>query len=485
MRVEIPYQLNSESYDAFMYKFIEVTATHVLFRGEPITDKNKKVLPLDAKSFKCIAPGYFLDKNNTYGMTIISKSHSEKFYLTPIPVLDRNSFEPINLYYAKDKNNTYFADNGKVIKGTDFKILTRFIDDEKTQEVLLSEKSQYRSDIILNDRSVYYRGKLLKDADANSFCQVGRHWFKDNKRVYFVDAYEITAYNGFNAKTFIALGYSATDKYTNTATLFHNSAPESLIDFGVYKNFFEKHPELSDYWYFNAKKKRENQTNLDPIPLAHGFYQLGNEIFYKDRIKDVSLTRILDTDIANFKFLSEEYATNGKSIFLIRDEYWSYYKRFREITVAIETIEILSEAFVYDGTYFYYKAFKKFKADRSSFVVLNHIHAYDKDGLIVEGVRKKDVVITKNIKSIGGTYIKIEAIFYYMGKSRNKTKIDDSQIKLINDFIIMGADGSAFNHGKYRKYIGDFDKFHQLENGHWGDGTLEWKIAEWGLELVP
>ena len=48
----------------------------------------------------------------------------------------------------------------------------------------------------------------------------------------------------------------------------------------------------------------------------------------------------------------------------------------------------------------------------------------------------------------------------------------------------MGADGSAFNHGKYRKFIGDFNKFKQHENGHFGDGNLEWKISDSGLETV-
>jgi len=32
------------------------------------------------------------------------------------------------------------------------------------------------------------------------------------------------------------------------------------------------------------------------------------------------------------------------------------------------------------------------------------------------------------------------------------------------------------------RYIGNFDTFKKLENGNWGDGTLEWKIGPWGLE---
>ena len=475
----------SISVRSYLIRNMSILNNQVYYQNNPINDKKGSKVLVDAATFKALSFGFFADKNRAYGLTHIIKSHSATICLTPFH-LDIDSFEVINLDYAKDNFNTYFADGGKIIRGTDYLILKNFTPREALNTVeKLSETEIWQSDFILNNEHVYYRGKLVKQAIPSSFRKLDHYWYKDDESVFLQNGLSLTMESKIHAPSFIALGnMDGTDKYNPIATILHNTAQESLITRKPYKDFFEKHPELSDYWYFDAKKKKEAQKDLEPIALEHGFYQLGNEIFYKDRINDEHLTRILHTTTANFKILSNGYATNGTSLFLIRTEYWSYYKPFREIKANIENIEILSEAYVFDGTFFYYKAFKKFKADRETFKALNHIYVYDKDGLICEGVRKKDVMITKNIKVLGGLYLKIEDTFYYMGKSRNNIKIDDSQVKLINDFIIMGADGSAFNHGKYRKFIGDFNKFKQHENGHFGDGNLEWKISDSGLETV-
>lgn len=485
----LPSTINSGMFTiyarSFLIKNLSVQNNQVYYQGEPLKDKKKNKVEVDNNTFRALSYGFFADKNRGYGLTHIIKSNSTTICLTPFKI-DINSFEVINLDYAKDKANTYFADGARIIKGTNYtplKIGTARATLNQIEN--LSETEIWQSDFVLNSESVYYRGKLLTNALPNSFRKLDNYWHKDDASVFLENGLTIAKEPKLHAPSFVALGsMDGTDKYNPVITILHNNAHESLIELKNYNDFFENHPELSDYWYFEAVKKKEAQQNLDPLPLVHGFYQIGHEIFYKDRIKDVSLTRILNTTTDNFKFLSENYASNGKSLFLIRDEYWSYYKRFREIDASIENIEVLSVGYVYDGTYFYYKAIKKFKADRKTFVSLNHIYAYDKDGLIVEGVRKKDVIITKNIKALGGVYLKIEDTFYYMGKSRNKIKIDDSKVKLINDFIIMGADGSAFNHGKYRKYIGEFNNFKKLENGNFGDGKLEWKIADWGLEPI-
>ena len=473
------------AFETYIYQFIEVTDTMVLFRDTPLTDKNKNILPLDAATFQSLGLGYFIDKHYAYGMTLMVKSHSEQFYLTPIPQLDRDSFKSINLYYAKDKDHTYFADNGKVMKSSDLRPLTKGIEDGSTAIRQLSEKERFRCDIVLNDHEVYYRGKLLKEADPKSFCKVGRYWYKDIRNVYFVDGYHITKHPEFDATTFIGLGYHGTDKYKASATVFHNSAPESLVEFLPYKQFFEKNLHLSDYWYFEAKAKRKEQTNTEPMFIGNGFYTIDDEVFCYEGSRDTRLTRVLDCTTANFKLLSNGYATNGTSLFLLREELWSYFLRLRQIKLSSgHNIEVLSEAWVYDGTYFYYKAMKKCKADRNTFVVLNHIYAYNQDGLFCDGVRKKGVTVSKDVQVLGGVYLKMDGAIYYMGKQRKTGSMATSKIKMINDFIIIGANGAGFNHGKYRSYMGDFEKFHELENGHWGDGTTEWKIGSAGLESV-
>lgn len=485
----IPSDVNAAMFSiavrSYLIKNMDILNNQLYYQGKPINDKKGNIVIVDSSSFRALSFGFFADKNQAYGLTHIIKSNSTTICLTPVK-LDVASFEVINLDYAKDKNYTYFADGAKKIQGTDYTVLSKTTPLGQLNVIeKLSETKIWQSDFILNKDHVYYRGTLVKYALPDSFRQLNHYWYKDDASVFFQDGLFLTKESKLHAHSFIALGsMDGTDKYNPITTILHNTVHESVVDKKTYQDFFESRSELSEYWYFEAKKKKEAQKNLEPIALEHGFYQLGNEIFYKDRIKDEHLTGILHTTTANFKMLSYGYATNGISLFLFRIEYWSYYKPFREIKANIKDIEVLSEAFVYDGTNFYYKAFKKFKADRKTFKVLNHIYAYDKDGLFCEGVRKKEVIITKNIKVLGGVYLKIEDTFYYMGKSRNQVKIDDSQIKMINDFIIMGADGSAFNHGKYRKFIGDINKFKQLDNGNFGDGTLEWKIGDWGLEAV-
>ena len=486
----IPKNVNAGMFSIHMRSYfiseLKIIDNQVVYQDIFIKDKKGNTVLVDEKSFRAISFGFFADKNQVFGLTQIIKSHSTTIALTPLQ-LDIDSFEVINLDYAKDKNNTYFADGAVVMKGTNYSILDKQTPRGTLNIIQLATATEiWNSDFILNEEHVFYRGKLVEHALPQNFRKLGSYWYKDTESVFFKDGLSISHFPQMDALTFLEIsGYQATDKFKPIETALHNTAPESLLYKSVYKDFFEGSTEFSDYWYFKAKEKLKDITSKEIIPLAHGFSQIGNEIFYKNRPKDTELTRILNTDISNFTFLEFGYATNGTSLFLIRDENWSYYKSFREIEYNTkQPLEILSEAWVINGDIVIYKAFKKIKIDKESFKVLNHIYAYDKNGLICEGVRKKDILITKNVKAIGGVYLKIDDEFFYMGKSRNKTKIDDSRIFLINDFIIMGSDGSAFNHGKYRKYIGNFDTFKQLENGNYGDGVLEWNINYDGLNKV-
>lgn len=465
---------------------LKIVANQVVYQDIVIKDKKGITVQVDGESFRAISFGFFADKNQVYGLTQIIKSHSTTLALTPFQ-LDIASFEVINLDYAKDKNNTYFADGAIVMKGINYEVLNKKTPHGKLNVIQpFTETELWNSDFVLNDDYVFYRGKLVEHALPQSFRRLGNYWYKDIASVFFKNGLSISHFPEMDAPSFLEIaGHQATDKFKPIETALHNYAPESLLYKSVYKDFFENTTEFSDYWYYKAKEKLKDINSKEIIPLADGFSQIGNEIFYKNHPKDTELTRILDTDISNFSFLEFGYATNGKSLFLIREEYWSYYKSFREIEYNTkQPLEVLSEAWVTNGDIVIYKAFKKIKIDKESFKVLNHIYAFDKNGLICEGVRKKDIDISKKIKVLGGTYLKIEDEFFYMGKSRNKAKIDDSRIFLINDFIIMGSDGSAFNHGKYRKYIGNFDTFKQLDNGNYCDGVLKWKIDYDGLNKV-
>ena len=481
---ELPNNISPNLLDTFFYKLIEITATQVLFRGSPITNKKKNILPIDAASFSTFGFGFFKDKNWVYGLTLIKKSNSEKFYLTPIKNVDRESFETINQYYAKDKNNTYCSIDGRIIKDTQVRLLDTKILNKTNQTEAFTISEKWRTPFLLTKNEVFYRGKLLKEAQPDTFCKMGSYWLKDAKNVFCKNGYSITLHPEFHAPSFIAFGVmNGTDKFQGVETVFNKTSPEALTNTKRYQSFFEKNQNYNDYWYFKAKENRVNQQNQEAISLGHGFFSIENEIFYKARKKDTNLTSILNTSLSNFKLLTNGYATNGKELLLLKNENWSYHKSLRQIKLDVDNLEIFSDAWVYDGVYFYYKGFKKFKADKKTFTVLNHIYAYDKNGLFCEGVLKKDIKTSENIKAYG-VYLKIDDTFYYMGKSRKNKTIDDSQIKLLNDFILMGADGSAFNHGKYRKYIGDFKTIKKIAEDHWSDGKLEWKIGYAGLETL-
>ncbi len=481
-----PSNVSISYFNTFIYDLIEIKKTEVLYRGKAITTKKKNILPIDPSTFKALSFGFFADRNYIYGLTLSVRKNSEDFYLTPIPQLDRASFKTLNLYYATDKNNTYFADGGKLIKGIDYKPLDKKIPEEKLEIETANTSEQYKSDFIINATAVYFRGRILKGADPNSFAQMGKYWAKDKHRVFSINADSIRAHDKFDAPSFIVFSkFRGTDKYKPASTVFFNHAPEALVDHKSYQDFFLNNPHLKDYWYFKAKDKNARQDNSTAEELGYGYHSIGDDIFYwKKRRGDQLLERIVETTVSNFKLLEHGYATNGNWLILLRDESWSHHMKLRMIKLAPKhEIKVLSDAWVFDGIYFYYKAIKKFKADKASFRVLNHIHAYDKGGLICEGVRKKGIKVSASVKSLGGAYIKNEDTYYYMGKARKNKSFDDSEVKIINDFIIMSVNGSAFNHGKYLKNIGEFKAFRQLENGNWGDGIgQEWTIGSWGFE---
>ena len=483
----IPVEVNSKierlGVRSYFFNNLMIIDNQVVYQDEIIKDKKGNAILVDANSFMAISSGFFADKNRGYGLTYILRSNSLTLALTPFE-FDYDSFKALNEDYAQDKNNTYYADGAIILKGTNYKI----VDKETPYGTLniietVSFIKMWTSEYICNDKNVFFRGKIIKDALPASFRRLGHYWSKDEKSVFFQNGISISKISEFDAPTFLEIAnITATDRYKPVETFFYKTPSEALLSNIAYKNFFEGNTKFDDYWYAKAKRKSDKINGEKVIDLNDGYFHVGTEIFYRNREFDDNYERILDTDMSNFIKLNHGYATNGQTLFLVRDEYLSYFKAFRVIDYDTRfSLEVLSDAWVLNGDFVIYKAIKKIKIDIESFTILNQVYAYDKNGLICNGVRKKDIDITRNIQLVVGVYLKIDDEFFYLGKSRKKAKIDDSKTLLINDFIIMGSDGNAFSHGKLRRNIGNFEYFKQLPNGNWGDGIVEWKITFDGL----
>lgn len=129
-------------------------ANYVYFEGR---QSNK-----DLATFKLLSDYVAVDKNGAYSKDKLIQGS------------DGESFEVLNRYYAKDINQAYYSTSKDYfsIKGAD----------PESFEAIETTITQY--DYAKDAKRVYFEGKVLKEADPNTFETLGFEYSKDANTVY-------------------------------------------------------------------------------------------------------------------------------------------------------------------------------------------------------------------------------------------------------------------------------------------------------------
>ncbi|MCF6366741.1 MAG: DKNYY domain-containing protein [Bacteroidales bacterium] len=145
--------------------------------NERIWYKGKEVFGInDVTNFEVI-DGYF----STDGKNIYMNNDT---VLLKIPDSDANTFIGIeddmhlsSLKYYKDKRNVYCIDTEKNIGEPDF--LNVF--DAFTESFTILNEKYYSKD----NFNIYYKNKVIENADRNTFSAFGKNYSKDNSKIFF------------------------------------------------------------------------------------------------------------------------------------------------------------------------------------------------------------------------------------------------------------------------------------------------------------
>ncbi len=472
---------------------------------EVLRDKRGNPIDFDPQTFRCLSFSFFVDKSFLYSLDYTMKSNSRKISVAKIPIekVDVESFEVLGLHYAKDCNQSYYAGKSKPLDD-DITILNEKFSYENQRFEQLNATAIYMSYFAVGKKQVYYFGKEIVGADPSTFMMYShdgwQKWLKDSKQVYSTNGPTIEVVD-MDAETFICTETLVMDKYKPQEKL---SWPEkhlaNWLEDDEYIEFFKQNSHLKDYWFFSTQQKSPAPTIKEATHLGSMYYEYGDKIYYKSTILSDEeiipdakwedyyeatmrrwrgkyayttkngkvyrqkyipiLIEIEHCTKDNFRLLKYSFATNGKD--LMFDAGFDYGLRIVP-NVELEKLGILGESWFSIGRDYYYRydsynrRVKKFKADSESFTIINEIYACDKDGLIVEGVRKKQVPWTGEYKLIGGAYLKIGDTYYNYGKPlKNKSFDDSGTIKVVDFWTVVDKHGACLQEGRYyKKYKAD------------------------------
>lgn len=155
-------------------------------RGEYLKDdknvffRNKKMGNVDVKSFKVLNEYSAKDKNNVYignsiiGLWKLDKIENPETFEFLSDTINADSF------YGKDKYNVYYVDRIWLDSFVGVYIWMGF----KVKGINTDKVKFLNKQFIKDDKNIYFEGKILKDADYNTFEVDSEGNAKDKNRNY-------------------------------------------------------------------------------------------------------------------------------------------------------------------------------------------------------------------------------------------------------------------------------------------------------------
>ncbi|MCG2615247.1 DKNYY domain-containing protein [Terrimonas sp. NA20] len=241
-------------------------------------------------------------------------------------------------YKQKDGKLTF---NGKELTGDGWQILN--------------------TSFAVNDSIIYYKEKIVEDADATSFEALDEHYAKDKNNVYYCEEYrDGQTYYTTKKQTIVTLG---------------NASPASFQVLG--DNYAKDHKHA---YYKDKPFKVRELASLEVVTMR----------FVKDRY-GVYLDQnpVNNADPKSFRILNSNYASDTNRIY-----YYGYpsdvHNGIHEINCDRQTFSLLAYPYSQDNKSVYYLYTKIPGSDPASFVALESGYSKDrvnvyKDGKIVKG----------------------------------------------------------------------------------------------------
>lgn len=311
----------------------------------------------DARTFELFSDDHFY------------RDKKRVFYLgQEIPGADPVSFKvfyvnrdlPQFSYYAKDKTNAYYIDSFRTLRIK--RLYTRSIDTFKGIDDQYAIDKEY----------VYGRGIKRDNSAPRSLKELGHGYWKDKNNVY----YDGKVLEGADADSFLVIGGNmyATDIYNyfwngNLWNSFKNKISSEEV-----KKFLEEHQHLKKYWWNqdDLASMREYGRQFDG---QEGYFIQDNKVFWEGSL-------LKHADYRTLEILNAYYA---------KDDKYAYYTDKKLIKSDAKTFKLIDDpydkahldhgCYAGDDTHFYCKGKVEKKISPASYEFLNRYYSRDENNV--------------------------------------------------------------------------------------------------------
>ncbi len=428
--------------------------------GSPICDRQgSPIKDVEPASFRQLGERWFCDANRVYGQ---GETPTKIFWFVARGA-DPASFVVFNERYGADKAAAYYITNRRLPTdepGT-FEIVSYYYGRGQKPGVHVDE-SHYAKD----SRKVYAYGKAIEGADAPSFHAIGDegHYFADKDRIYW-DGAPIAEVDRESFTCASEVGqYRAFDK---NVPYYAGKAKSVSAEFEDWRQFFAAHPEIADSWWHREGARREKSSSLGEGARSLGgpYFSDGERIIVKPEQprgeKWVSLDHI---DHESFHHIVDVFGQDryGLRYFLPGLERYGAEPVKGADPASFERI---ADHWFRDSRQAYYfdsgapvSKLVVVKADMATFEVLGGAYARDAKGLIVEGVRKRNIENPNGVEALGYWFARMGDTLLYRGKPISKPgKVDPATARGVHDQLLIDDGGHMLFGSVYRKPVSDLD----------------------------
>ncbi|MCK0122430.1 DKNYY domain-containing protein [Loktanella sp. F6476L] len=422
--------------------------THVCVAGQPLQTKKGDVIEgIDCAAFRKLGERWFTDGKRVYGQG--EQPTSRHWFVAR--GADPATFRVLNQRYAADKEAGYYITNLRLTGGDpgSFAVVSYPYGNPVTQH---AEHSHYAKD----SHRVYSYGVAIDGADAASFEAIGVEgkYFADKHRIYW----ERTPIEGADRESFtcaIEVGqYRAFDK---NRVYYGGKVVSSADDHDRWAAYFAARPDVKTAWFHNQPGQTER------VPIGGPYFSDGQRLWVEGRKRGqrewVSVDYI---DHNSFRHVVDVFAIDRSGLRYVEPRLEGYERPVVK-GADPESFEALGDGWYRCANQAYfmnltdprdYHRLVIVKADMASFRLLGGAYAMDAEGLIVEGVRKRDVADPEAVKPIGRLFATMGEALLFRGKEFKRIgALDLETARSPAPRLLIDSAGHMLLGSRYRKPV--------------------------------
>jgi len=415
--------------------------------GMPLQTKTGKVIDgIDPTGFCKLGERWFTDGKRVYGQ---GETPTTRHWFV-MRGADPVTFRVLNERYGADKDAGYYITNLR-LSGGDPESFEVIAYPYGTPHELHVTQSHYAKD----SHKVYGYGVEIDGADASSFVPLGVEgkYFADKDRIYW----ERSPIQGADRASFtcaIEVGqYCAFDK---DRVYYGGKVMSAATERADWEAYFKERPEITTTWWHEQAEAGDRRAIGGP------FFSDGQRLWVRPqntRREDwVSLDYI---DHESFEHVVDVFGIDRSGLRYVEPRLEMYERP------AVKGADPASFERLGDGwyrcakqAYFMnltdpreYHRLVVVKADMDSFRVLGGVYAMDAKGLIVEGVRKRDIDAAA-VEPIGGMFARLGDTVLFRGKVVKKTGgLDLTTARSPSPRLLIDGAGRMLLGSRYRKPV--------------------------------